>query len=365
MSFSVLAVYGLAILVGSFLLSYLFSIVSRRFAIKINAVDVPRVARKIHKQPIPLLGGLGIGLAILIGCFILAFNGWIILPKLTEYQIIGFAIGIIILNVGGLLDDKYELKPWKSIWFPIAAALIIIMTGTTIKAITTPGTTSAFYLNWFNWKMGWLSFSFPSDLLTFVWLMVAMYATKITDGLDGLVAGITVIGAAMVGALSAMPTFYQPSSALLAATVAGSYLGFLPKNFHPAKQFLGEGGSTMAGFCLGFLAIVSSAKVAIALVVLGIPIADVFFVALRRILQHKSPFSGDKSHLHFRLLDAGLPHSRTVLILWLVSAVAGTAALFLQTRGKMFLILLLAILTLLVSWFADKRIRERNNQNAK
>lgn len=326
---------------------------------------MPVSPRKIHKQPIPLLGGVGIGLAILIACLILAFDGGIFRSKLTELQLIGFAIGVIILNIGGILDDKYDIKPWKSIWFPVAAALIVILTGTTIEHITSPGTASAFYLNWANWKLGSISISFPADLLTFVWLMVAMYATKITDGLDGLVAGITVIGASMVGALSSMPTFYHSSSALLAATVAGSYLGFLPHNFHPAKQFLGEGGSTMAGFCLGFLAIVSSAKIAIALVVLGIPIADVFFVALRRIWQHKSPFQGDKLHLHFRLLDAGLPHRKTVVILWLISAMAGTAALFLQTRGKIFLILLLAILTLLVSWFADKRIRERTNQNAK
>ncbi len=116
----------------------------------------------------------------------------------------------------------------------------------------------------------------------------------------------------------------------------------------------------MAGFCLGFLAIVSSAKVAIALAVLAVPLFDVAFVVLRRLAGRRAWHQADRdSHLHFRLLSAGLPHGTTVVALWLVSAAAGILALTLQTRGKIFLVLTLAVLTFLASWLAGLAMRRR------
>lgn len=361
MSASVLAIYMAAVLAISALFSYIVSFSTRRWAILFRALDYPKKERKIHREPIPLWGGLGIAMTLCVGAFALGIEGGLFHAKLLPLQLLGFIAGVLILNIGGMLDDRFDIKPWQAILFPVIAALIVIATGTTIGHVTNPATSSALFLDWWTWQspVQAIKVVFPGDILTFVWLMVAIYATKITDGLDGLVAGITVIGATMVGALSALPTFYQPASAVLASLVAGSFLGFLPRNVHPAKQFLGEGGSTIAGFCLGFLAIVSSAKIAIALAVLAIPVADVMIVALRRIFSGRSPFAGDSTHLHFRLLAAGIPHRTIVGLLWSVSAAAGLAALLLQTRGKIFLVIMLAVMTFLGSWFADKKIRQR------
>jgi hypothetical protein len=146
--------------------------------------------------------------------------------------------------------------------------------------------------------------------------------------------------------------------AVLAAVVGGAFLGFLPHNISPAKQFLGEAGATMAGFSLGVLALLSSAKIAIALSVLAIPIADVVFVVLGRLYRGEPWYRGDMTHLHFRLLRAGLSQQAAVWTLWLVSLFAGIAALGLQTRGKIFLVTSLVVATALASrvtsWFAHK-----------
>jgi UDP-GlcNAc:undecaprenyl-phosphate GlcNAc-1-phosphate transferase len=187
--------------------------------------------------------------------------------------------------------------------------------------------------------------------------MVATYATKVMDGLDGLVTGITVIGAAMVGALTLSPAYFQPGVSLLSGMIGGSFFGFLPRNFYPARQFLGEVGSTVAGFSLGFLAIVSSAKIAIALAVLAIPIADIARVAVGRIRRGVAPWKGDDTHLHFRLLQSGLSQRKAVIFLWAVSLVAGLAALSLQTKGKLFLVGCLVIFTFSVAWLTHRRMR--------
>ena len=131
---------------------------------------------------------------------------------------------------------------------------------------------------------------------------------------------------------------------------------------HPAKQFLGEAGSTLAGFSLGVLAILSSAKIAIALAALAIPIADLVLVVFGRMRRGQPWFKGDDTHLHFRLLRAGISHRMAVLLYWGIALLAGVAALSLQTRGKIFLIAFLFVLAVLGSTVAgsfSKRQDER------
>ncbi len=362
MTLGLLAICAVPTIVVGAVLSYVFSLISYSLAIQYKALDIPRGARKIHDKPIPLWGGTGIAITLAILVLAMASSGLLVSSRVTVWQLVGFLCGLAVLTAGGMLDDKYDLKPWQSLVFPIIAAMIVVATGTTIGHITHPGTAQAWFLDWWTWRpVGFWKLVLPSDALTFVWILVAVYATKISDGLDGLVSGITVIGASMVGALSAMPAYYQPSSVLLASAMVGSFLGFLPRNMHPAKQFLGEGGSTVAGFCLGFLSVVSSAKIAIALAVLAVPLFDVGFVVLRRVLSGHKWYAGDKdTHLHFRLLGAGLPHGKVVWALWLTCAAAGVSALFLQTQGKIFLVLALASLTLLASWWAGNAMKRRN-----
>lgn len=351
--------YSLLVFSGIAVVSFLFSKISIKIADKYEILDKPKSDRKIQKKPIPFLGGLGIGTALILGLVLFGVFSDLWIGKITSLQLIGFMAGIFVLTIGGALDDIFDLKARQSIIFPILASIIVVLTGTSIVHVTDPTNSAPLFLNWWQLSIGSWNLSLPNDILTVIWLMVAIYATKITDGLDGLVSGISIIGASMVGLLSALPLFYQPSTTILSAMVAGSFAGFMPHNRFPAKQYLGESGSTLAGYCLGFLAIVSSAKLAIALAVLAVPIADIAFVVLRRVLNHRPWFKGDSSHLHFRLLAAGLPHRRAVHLFWLLSASAGFAALFLQTRGKLFLVFILIILTLFISWLADRAIQKR------
>jgi UDP-GlcNAc:undecaprenyl-phosphate GlcNAc-1-phosphate transferase len=207
------------------------------------------------------------------------------------------------------------------------------------------------------WKFGGLSL--PSDALTFVWIVAATYATKVLDGLDGLVTGEAVIGAGIVGALTLSTSFFQPTVAIFAAIIGGAFLGFLPRNAHPAKQFLGESGSTIAGFSLAVLSILSSAKIAVALSVLAIPMTDVALVIAGRVARGVPWYKGDNTHLHFRLLQAGFSQRSAVLLLWGVSFASGLLALTLQTRGKIFLIVTLVASTALASFVAGLKTRKQ------
>lgn len=306
--------------------------VARRFGI----MDVPGELRKIHARPIPLLGGFApfVGLVVVVGA-VLWFVPVLVRPEIPLEHLIGVGIGALFLMVGGFLDDNYNLKPRWQIVFPMLAALAIVVSGIGIREITNPfgGTLRLDSWVWF------------PDLFTFVWLMGMMYTTKFLDGLDGLVSGLTVIGAFMVFLLTQTIQWYQPEVGVLAVAVAGAFAGFLVWNWHPAKIFLGTGGSTLAGFLLGTLAIISGGKIATTLLVFGVPILDAAWVIGRRAFwERKSPTQADRKHLHFRLLDSGFSHRAAVIILYVIAALFGVLTLVLQSKEKLMTLIVLLVL---------------------
>lgn len=321
-----------------FFCSVVFTYLIRKIALRYKIVDQPLdEGRKIHKKPIPLLGGLAIFLSFFLALFLLKEaipQKEILLKHLVAIFIAGF-----FLMIGGALDDKYNLSPQKQIIWPILAALIVVFSDIKINYINNPLGQGFIYFDKVKWRIfsfGDIAFYFTpwADFLTFVWLMGMIYTTKFLDGLDGLVAGITAIGALIIFFLS-LCLLYQPQTAFLALLLSGTLLGFLIFNFHPAKIFLGESGSTFCGFILGTLAIVSGSKVATALLIIGIPVLDAFWTILRRIFkEHRFPWLADRKHLHFRLLDIGLSHRQAVLILYLFSFLFGLTSLFFRTTGK-------------------------------
>lgn len=345
-----------AIAVATAIISFVAARVVAALALKYGAVDAPTGGRKIHQKAMPLWGGLGIAFCILLLIVVLVANGLFHMADLRLMQLVGFALAITVLAIGGAIDDRWPLPPIVQLVSPVLAACIVVATGTGIIQVANPLHGGVLMLQ--QWQLG--PISLPADLMTIAWLFIATYAMKLLDGLDGLVTGIAVIGAGMVGALTLSPVYFQPSVALLSSVIGGSFLGFLPRNAHPAKQFLGEAGSTIAGFTLGFLAIVSSAKVAIALAVLAIPLTDAVMVVLGRLLRGAAPWKGDDTHLHFRLLRIGIPHARVVALLWAVSFAAGIIALSLQTRGKIFLVATLIVMTALASWLVQRVARRRS-----
>lgn len=345
-----------AALMGA-IVSYAMSKLGQKLAKKVGALDIPG-GRKKHQKPTALLGGFGIGCSVVLMMYVAWNMGWFSGGLVREQQLWGIAAGILVLMIGGAADDIRPLPARVQILFPILASACVILGGTGFVQVTNVFSRGAVNLIW--WK--WHAFSFPADVLTLVWLIVATYALKIQDGLDGLVTGLGIIGSSLVAALSSTVAFYQPAVAILSGVVGGAFAGFLPFNAPPAKQFLGESGSTMAGFLLGVLAILSSAKVAIALCVLAIPIADIAIVIYGRMRRGVPWHQGDRSHLHFRLLAAGLSPKLVVLLLWGISATAGIMALSVQTRGKIFIVCSLIGFTIFASWTSSALAKKRGKE---
>ncbi|MEK9130845.1 MAG: MraY family glycosyltransferase [Patescibacteria group bacterium] len=324
--------------VTAFFLAAALTPVIKRLSVRLSVVDRPNdEAKKLHRQSIPLLGGTAIFISIAL---VLAGLFFLDDPTLTSgligyQQYIGFLFGGLILMVGGFFDDKFTLSPKVTIFFPILAALTAVIFGIGVSKVSNP-------------FGGAIEIStIVSQLVTFIWLLVVMYVTKFLDGLDGLATGVSAIGALMMTGLALTVMYFQPDAAAFAAICAGALLGFLVWNWHPAKIFLGEGGSTFVGFIIGVLAVIGGAKVGTALLVLSIPFLDVIWVVLRRtLIEHRSPTKGDRKHLHHRLLDLGLSQRQVVLIYYAIAALVGVSTLFLQSKQK--LILFVAIVLLMI-----------------
>ncbi len=336
----------------------------RKMAIKFGILDMPTDERKIHTSPKPLLGGLAVFGAFLVGLIIAWLAGWLNDGVLKNLQIIGIIIGSCLLIVGGWLDDKYSLKPWQSFLFPVLATIVVVTFGVAVKYVTNPfvaGTgpygRALFYFNWLDLEV--ISFG---ALFSFLWILGMVYTTKLLDGLDGLATGIGAIGAIILFIVSLFWDVVMSGTSVLCLLLAGALLGFLKFNWYPAKIFLGEGGATFVGFMLGCLSIISGGKIATALLIMGLPILDVLFVILRRIFSGKHFYEGDRWHLHFRLLAAGLSHCQAVLILYFLAMVFGVSSLFLQSKDKIVALLVLGavmvILVLVVMMINKKRNKE-------
>lgn len=335
----------------SFILAAVCTFFIRKIALHYKIVDEPgsksEMSRKIHTQATPLLGGVAIFLAYFILLF--SFSARFLSGNLHWSHLIAFFIGALIIIIGGVLDDKYNLRPSVQIIFPLLAALALILGGVEIEKITNP----------FGGYIYLSSLVVVGPILIAFWLLGMMYTTKLLDGVDGLVSGIAAIGGFVIFLFTLTTRYYQPDIAFAAIILSGAVLGFLIFNWHPAKIFLGEGGSLLLGYILGVLAIISGGKIAIALLIMGIPILDVVWTILRRLAKGTNPFrSADKKHLHHRLLALGLGQEKTVLIFYVLSLIFGLSGLLLQSRGKFFALALLLVFMftiVVIFWFLDRK----------
>ena len=335
--------YFLAFLISCALVYFLTPLV-RHIAFLRGIVDYPSEPRKIHSSPVPLLGGWAVyaGFAFTVLLWLIfskvSFGYFIHLPYFA-----GILLGGAILCVGGYLDDKYHLPPYYSIIAPLLAVLVVIVFGVQLSYINNPFG-GVILLD----AVKFLDYPVFGGVFVFVWILGMIYTTKFLDGMDGLVSGVSGIGALAIFFVSLLPQVGQSDTALLAIIFAGAILGFLPWNFHPAKIFLGEGGSTLAGFMVGVLAVISGGKIATALLVMGIPILDAAWVIIRRLFSHYSPFQPDRKHLHFRLLDVGLSQRQAVLFLYFLVAAFGACAIYLQSLGKVMALGILLVVMLIL-----------------
>lgn len=321
---------------AAFFLATVATVIVRQLALRFGIVDRPTGGRKIHAKATPLLGGIAIFVAVAAVVDVLLVTSTSLTGgDISVRHYVGFLLGGTILMIGGFLDDRFNLPAKFAIVAPVIAAVTAIAFGIEITKLTNPLGGVIFLEHW------------QSNAIVFVWLLVVMYTTKFLDGLDGLATGVSSIGTLMVLLLASTAAYFQPDVATFATVCLGAMLGFLAFNFHPAKIFLGEGGSTFVGFVVGTLAVISGGKLATALLVLAIPMLDVVWIMVRRFRAGglSQVFKGDRKHLHHRLLDRGWSQRQIVAAYYLVAIVFGCSALFLQSKEK--LIALAAIVALM------------------
>lgn len=307
----------------------------RRYALAHGIVDRPNEVRKIHRHEIAYLGGVAIFVAFVLTALALS---------VMTRQLAALLLGCCVLVVIGVVDDVRGLTPRTKLLWQFVAAAIALAGGIGITSITNP-LGGVFDLSWGRtaFSVGPLQFHIMpvANTLSLLWMVGLANTINFLDGLDGLASGVSGIAAVIMFALSVGPQVNQPAVALLAIIVAGAAFGFLPYNFYPARIFMGDSGAYFLGLILAMLAIYSGAKLATAALVLGVPIVDSLWAAVRRMVHGASPFRADRQHFHHLLLDAGLSQRQAVLTLYAVVAVFGTVALMIGSFSKMVALLVL------------------------
>lgn len=347
------------VFLASVILSALFTRLMIYLSTKWQVLDHPSKERKIHQQAIPLLGGWAIYATILVVTLVLWWQGQLVDSKIASTVLLAFFTSGFILMFSGFLDDKFSLSSSVTIIGPVLAIIIIMLAGLKIAYITS-WQGGVFYLDQLfnNFSLANLAII----VLTFFWLLGMTYTTKILDGLDGLASSIGLIASLVIFAVSLSWDVLGSTTSLLSLALAGAIAGFLIFNWHPAKIFLGEAGSTFMGFALGVLAIISGSKIATALLVMGLPALDILWVVIRRIKKHQAFWHGDSEHLHFRLLKIGFSQRQIVLFLSLISLLFGLVSIFFTTKAKLSaLIILLVFMFILSAWL---NYRLNNNLNS-
>lgn len=330
MNEKIIAVLKIVIFVMVFTAA-LFPIV-RWISFHVGALDYPN-ERKIHKKPMPVMGGLMIFLGFLFGYMLFA-------PQST--QMLAILIGGFIVVLTGILDVIEPLKAKEKMVGQVAAALVITFYG---KILLNDITAFGFYFNF-----GWLSYP-----LTIIFIVSLMNCINLIDGLDGLAAGISSIFFATIGIIAFIMHNIGSLEITLTFIMLGACLGFLIFNFNPAKIFMGEIGSMFLGYMiavvclLGFKAVTLTSLV-VPMLILGIPILDTLFAILRRIIHHKPIYEADKQHLHHQLLNKKFSQRSTVLIIYCVSILFSIASILFVLKDQKLGMIIYIILMILIIW---------------
>ncbi len=314
----------------------------------------------LHTQPIPRGGGIPLFLGIFL-------PGFFLLPKTPIVYAIFFAS--LVALIIGTLDDKYDISRYVRLAINIACALIVVGAGIGIPFVTNP---FGGILHLDTIKLSFQIFGAPisipiiSSLLATVWIVWTMNMLNWSKGVDGQMPGVVAISAGVIGLLSLRFPLSDPHTYLashLSFLISGAALGFLLYNFHPAKIFPGY-GATSVYLVLAVVALLSGAKLATAVLVMGVPMADGLFTIVRRIVSGKSPFWHDKKHLHHLLLQLGYSQRAIALFYWGISAILGFVSLTLSSAGKAFALLMLSVIAGGGLLFLHRLLQRRDEKNS-
>ncbi|MBP1704839.1 MAG: hypothetical protein H6Q36_578 [Chloroflexi bacterium] len=344
----------LAVLVAVFaaaaLLSLLVTPLVRRLARRFDVVDQPG-ARRVHSSPIPRGGGLAVaGSFIVVAGVTLAIAGdgaTFATAALSRQEVAALLAGGALGAVLGTIDDWFDLRARWQLVGQLVLAVFAVSLGITVDALANPFGPGVIELG------GLFGVGF-----TVVWILGMVNSINFIDGLDGLSSGIALIAAVTLAIISLTGPVVQPDIAMLCLAFAGALAGFLRWNFHPASIFVGTSGVMFMGYTLALLSILGTAKVAVALLVLGVPIIDTFWIIVRRLAAGHSPFSPDRGHIHHRLLDLGLSHVQTVLLIYGLCVALAILSLVLSGSGQLYAFLgalvVFGLVLLLLERSADK-----------
>jgi UDP-GlcNAc:undecaprenyl-phosphate GlcNAc-1-phosphate transferase len=350
-----IVVSAVAAFLAAAFLAFVLTPLVRRLAQRVDAVDHPH-ERRVNTAPVPRAGGVAVAVAFFIVVAALLFANtagglWDPRENLSRPDILALFLGGAAAVLVGLLDDRFDLRARWQFGGQLAVALVPVALGITVGAIANPFGPGAIRLE-----------SIWGALFVVVWTGGMINSINFIDGLDGLSSGVALIAVVTLGVISVTGPDPEPALGLVCVTLAGALLGFLRWNFHPASIFIGTSGVMFLGYTLALLSILGSAKVAVALLVLGVPIIDTFYIIVRRLSRGRSPFSADRSHIHHRLLDLGLTHTQTVLLIYAICAGLGTLSLVLSGSGQLYAFLgaflAFGIVILLLDRAVDNRDRD-------
>lgn len=332
----------------TFGLSILATPFAKKMSYKLKAIDYPK-SRGLNKEPMPRLGGLAIFLSFIVSIILLS----VFIKDFHTKQFYGFLLGGIIIVVLGIFDDIYELKAKPKFLIQLLVAIIVVSTGTRIDVMSWPFWQ---YLRPFN------------ALITMAWIIGLINAVNLIDGVDGLAAGVSSIASLCLMVLCIISG--SELAVVLTAMLAGSCLGFLPRNFSPAEIYMGDTGATFLGYvlavtsCIGVYKSYAVLSVVIAIFAVALPILDTLFAMIRRAINRKPLMSADRGHLHHRLIDSGYSHKQAVLILYIISFFSAIIAILIAIKNynaTIVVFIFFGVLVLMV-YVYRKRIKEKNDE---
>ena len=330
-----LVAYVLIAMLVSMVVSFLMTPVVRSFAYKVGAIDVPKDSRRMHKVPVPRLGGLAIFSGFMISALLFV-------PMTAEMKSI--LLGAVVIVVLGVIDDSMDLPALLKFVVQILAALIPTLHGVTVRVFSNP--------NIFSDDL-YLSLGTLSVPLTVLWIVAVTNSVNLIDGLDGLANGVSTISATTMLVIALL--LGETDVSLTLAALVGACIGFMPYNLNPAKMFMGDTGATFLGYILATMSIQGLFKYyavisfVVPFLILGLPIFDTTFAFVRRLSHGQSPMRADRGHIHHRLIDMGLNQKQAVATLYVISAILGLSAVVLTTGGEQRAILLFAALCIAAS----------------
>jgi UDP-GlcNAc:undecaprenyl-phosphate/decaprenyl-phosphate GlcNAc-1-phosphate transferase len=340
----------LTVITAAVLLALILNKVFYWLATKFNIYDDPKSAkaRKFQLAPVPLIGGSGAALAaiIIMSLFWALLKNNIITQdytvNLAPFKLIYVVIACLSMLIIGYLDDKYQLSPkmqFLSILFSIS--LVVFLGEIRITSIS---------------QVGEIGF-WVSILITFTWLGFATASTKFLDGHDGLVTSVGIINFLTIASVSLTTPINQPLIFIFSIIWAVCLVTYLFYNFPNAKSYLGEGASELIGFMIGVLAILSGAKLATALSILGWFIIDIFLVWAIRISQGRNPItSADRNHWHYRLMAFGLNKIQVLVITWILLIISSQIGVYGDNNHKLVLIISQGIILVTIYFYTPKQL---------